>query len=477
MIFSWNRRGALGLGVAAASVALWASPPALANGRYPSAGQILVDAADPRRIVIRATYGVLITSDGGERWSWICEEAIGYSGFEDPMMVITGDGSMLAGLSRGLSATHDHGCRWELAQGGLTQRNIVDVSIDRADPTSAILLGSSVLAGDEILTQVWESKDNGRTWAQAGVDLPSSFIGVTLDSAPSDPRRLYVSGRWNGPTFQGALQRSDDRGKTWESFDIPGSDDRNLPYLGAVDPGDANTVYVRVDGDGSDVLLVSKDGGATWREVFRAASLVGFALSPDGATIAAGSDLDGLWIAPTTTLEFTQVGRLGVRCLTWTPQGLFACADELVDRFTAGVSVDGGETFSPLMTLDRLCGTAPACGSESVTGQTCDALWPGIARFLGATGRCDTGAGPSAGSSGDSMATGGTSADSAGAGAAGAGADSTGGGCSCSAAGSERSGAFLGWILVAGGVVIAGTRAPRASRTLRGRSAPAAGAR
>lgn len=463
MIFPRNRRGALGIGVAAASVALAASTPVLANGRYPSAGQILVDAADPRRIVIRATYGVLISSDGGERWSWICEEAIGYSGFEDPMLVITGDGSMLAGLSSGLSATHDHGCHWEIAQGGLAQRNVVDVSIDRADPTSALALSSTVLTGDEISTQVWESKDNGRTWAQAGVALPSSFLGVTLDSAPSDPRRIYVSGRWNGPTFQGALQRSRDRGRTWESFDIPGSDDRNLPYLGAVDPGDANIVYVRVDGDGSDVLLVSKDGGATWREVFRAASLVGFALSPDGATIAAGSDLDGLWIAPAATLEFTQVGRLGVRCLTWTAQGLFACADELVDGFTAGVSVDGGQTFSPLMTLDRLCGTPPpACGSDGSTAQTCASLWPAMARFLGTTGRCDAGA--SAGAGGDTVATGGTGASSAG--ATGSSPSSAGGGCSCDAAGRERRGASLGWTLAAGGALLRARRG-RLTRALR----------
>ncbi|WP_207217496.1 WD40/YVTN/BNR-like repeat-containing protein [Sorangium cellulosum] len=409
-------RIALGLAAAAASLALSAAAPALANGRYPTAGQILVDPADPEHIVVRATYGVLTTRDGGERWSWICEAAVGYSGFEDPMMVVTADGSMLAGLFDGLSATHDGGCDWQFAEGALAQRNIVDLSIDRADPASVLLLGSSVMASDAILTQVWESKDDGRTWTQAGADFPSTFLGVTLDSAPSDPRRIYVSGRRNGPTFQGIVRRSDDRGATWEEFDVPGSDDRNLPYLGAVDPEDPDVVYVRRDGDGADTLLVSRDGGATWREVFQAASLLGLALSPDGTRIAAGSDMDGLWVAPTDTLEFTQVGQLGVRCLTWTARGLFACADEPVDGFSAGVSTDGGATFSPLMTLDRLCGPPAACGAEGSTGRTCPDLWPATASFVGAARSCEAGA-----ASGGAAGAGGSGAG-AGGGAAGGGA-------------------------------------------------------
>ncbi|WP_437694195.1 WD40/YVTN/BNR-like repeat-containing protein [Sorangium sp. So ce176] len=453
-------RLAPGLGAAAAFVALSASTPALANGRYPAAGQILVDPSDPDHIVVRATYGVLTTRDGGARWSWICEAAIGYSGFEDPMMVVTGDGSILAGLFDGLSATHDDGCQWALAEGGLAQRYVVDLSIDRAAPAGALLLVSSVMGDDAILSQVWESKDDGRTWTQAGADLPSTFLGVTLDSAPSDPRRIYVSGRWNGPTFQGIVRRSDDRGATWEDFDVPGSDDRNLPYLGAVDPVDPDIVYVRRDGDGADALLVSNDGGATWREVFQATSLLGLALSPDGTKIAAGSDMDGLWIAPTATLEFTRIGDLGVRCLTWTAQGLFACADEALDGFTAGVSTDEGKTFSPLMTLDRLCGPPPACGGESSTGETCPALWPATARFVGAAGRCGAGV-PSGAAAGSGTSAGGGEAGGA---AAGGAEPSAGGGCSCEAAGGGRAGAFLSCMLAAGGALLRARRRGRSRR-------------
>ncbi|CAN95529.1 hypothetical protein predicted by Glimmer/Critica [Sorangium cellulosum So ce56] len=76
-----------------------------------------------------------------------------------------------------------------------------------------------MMASDAILTQVWESNDDGRTWTQAGVDFPSTFLGVTLDSAPSDPRRIYVSGRRNGPTF--CLCDCTGPGRQIGTYDVP----------------------------------------------------------------------------------------------------------------------------------------------------------------------------------------------------------------------------------------------------------------
>src|SRR2546428_3919761 len=102
----------LAAGAATALAVLAAQAPALANGRYPAAGQIIVDPSDPTSIVVRATYGILTTRDGGQRWSWICEASVGYGGSEDPMMGITKDSSMLARTFEGLSATHDPSCHW-----------------------------------------------------------------------------------------------------------------------------------------------------------------------------------------------------------------------------------------------------------------------------------------------------------------------------------------------------------------------------
>lgn len=374
--------------------ALAASPPALANGRYPAAGQIVVDPSNPDNIVVRATYGILSSRDAGESWGWICEGAIGYGGIEDPMMGITADGTLLAGIFKGLSISRDSGCSWMFAGGGLTERYVTDLSVEKVDPSRAVVIVSNGIGPSEFLTQLWESPDNGFTWTQAGVDLPSSFLGLTVDVAPSDTQRVYVSGRY-GPADQyaGAIQRSSNRGATWESLPVPGSDDTHLPYLSAIDPSNPDILYVRLDGDPVDSLLVSTNAGATWTTAFESTgNLFGFALTPDGSTVYIGGGKDGLWRAPTSSLAFEKVAEMNVRCLTATDTLLYACADEFADGFTAGVSTTQGATWKPLMHLASPC--APLqCGEGTSVVAQCEQAWGATQLVIGAEA-CESDAGP-----------------------------------------------------------------------------------
>lgn len=410
--------------VIATVAALSIPTPALANGRYPAAGQIAIAPSDPSTILVRATYGILLTKDGGQRWDWICEGAVGFTGSEDPMVSFTADGTMLAGIFEGLSVSQDGGCGWSFAGGGLAQHYVVDLAVDKVDPHDGVLVISNSAGQDDagqpvFLGQLWATADDGKTWAQAGVDLPQQFLALTVDTAPSDPNRVYASGRMGPPQYPGVLQRSDDRGATWQTLPIPGSDDTHLPYIGAIDPNDPDVVYVRLDGAPSDQLVVSKDGGQTWTKVFDGqGDLLGFALSPDGATVAIGGDKDGVWTAPASTLSFAKAGSVGAKCLTWSKDGLYACADEFIDGFTAGVSKDEGKTFTPIMHLSALCGPL-ACGAETSVGSMCAAQWPATAATISATG-CDQ---PDGGSSSSSSSSSGSSSS-------GGGGDD-GGGCSC----------------------------------------------
>lgn len=368
--------------------------PALANGRYPAAGQIVVAPTDPDHIVVRATYGAITSRDAGQSWGWICEGAIGYGGIEDPMMGITADGTLLAGIFNGLSISRDSGCSWAFAGGDLTKRYVTDLSVEKGDPSRAVLIVSNGVGPSEFLTQLWESPDNGLTWTQAGVDLPSSFLGLTVDVAPSDPQRVYVSGRY-GPADQylGAIQRSTDRGASWQSLSVPGSDDTHLPYLSAVDPNNPDILYVRLDGDPVDILLVSKDGGDTFTNAFESTgNLFGFALSPDGSTVFVGGSKDGLWRAPTSKLAFEKVSEVNVRCLTATDTLLYACGDEFTDGFTIGVSTTQGSTWTPLMHLASPCGPL-ACGEKTSVREQCEAAWGATQLTLGAE-TCESDAGP-----------------------------------------------------------------------------------
>jgi hypothetical protein len=444
------------LGVAAVVVVTLAAFPARANGRFPASGQLAVDPSDPAHLVVRTTYGLTVSHDGGASWSWICEASVGYGGTEDPMMAITADGSIIAGIFEGLSVSHDRGCQWDLTQGGLTGRYVIDVAAERLEPKNAVLLISNSIGGSMFLTELWETNDNAATWTVAGVDMPPDFLGLTLDAAPSLPSRVYVSGRYGKPAYDGAIERSNDRGKTWEKLLIPGSNDLALPYIGGIDPTHPDVVYVRLDADKNDRLVVTKDGGTTWTQAFTSSeNLTGFAISPDGATVALGGDKDGIWTAPASTLAFTKVSTVGARCLTWTKAGLYACADEFVDGFALGLSTNEGKTFTPVMHLQINCGPL-ACGAATSTGKVCPALWGATKLAIGGA-TCDgisttTGAGTSAASTGSSAAA--TSSSSGGA---------SEGGCSVSAP-ARAAGAVIPGLALAGAALARSRRRRRAKR-------------
>ena len=359
----------------------WAGP-ALANGRFPAAGQIAVHPSDPSRLVVRATYGLLVTRDAGENWDWICEEGVGYGGVEDPALAITGDGTLLAGVFEGLSVAPGEACDFSFVGGELADRYFIDVSVDRADPARAIALSSNGLTTNQFVVKLWESPDGGHSWDQAGVDLPTGFLGFNVDSAPSAPDRVYSSGSLGAPDYTPTLARSRDRGLSWQTRPIVAGGVDGVAYLSAVDPLDPDVVYVRLDGEPADSLVVSRNAGETWEVAFEAqGNLLGFALSPDGETVTVGGDTDGVWTAPASTLAFEKVSEVGAECLTWAEAGLYACAREFRDGFTVGLSTDEGRTFSPLMHLPCVRGPL-ACAPETSVGKVCRAAWPPVQQLI-----------------------------------------------------------------------------------------------
>jgi photosystem II stability/assembly factor-like uncharacterized protein len=406
--------------------------PARANGRFPASGQIALDPSDPDTLLVEATYGLLLTHDGGKNWGWICEPAVGYGNVEDPVMAFMSNGTLLAGIFEGLSLGTPDGCQWGFADGGLSSRYVIDLSVDKVTPSNALLIISNNAgqddAGDAIyLTQLWQTSDDGATWTQAGVNLPQQYLGLTVDAAPSNPMRVYSSGRNGPPDYPGVLERTDDRGATWLTLPIPGSDNTNLPYISAVDPTNPDVVYVRLDaqstGTGtatSDTLIVSKDGGMTWSTAYTAlGALNGFALSPDGTTVAIGGPMDGVLTAPSSTLAFTKVSSVGALCLSWDTTALYACASEFTDGFTAGISSDQGKTWTPIFHLSDFCQLQ--CAASTDVAQMCPAYWAPLVAQLDVP--CGNGAGGATSSAASS-----SSSSSSGSGGSGGAAKS----CACS---------------------------------------------
>ncbi len=421
------RRSAIAIALGSSTLVAALGTPAYANGRFPNADHLVVDPSDPDHVIVRATFGIVQTFDGGTTWVWLCEPAVGYGGTDDPAIAATGAGNLLVGIRTGIATSSDGGCAWETDETALAGFRIVDLAIDAQSPSSAVAITADDVDGNPRVV-VGETVDDGGSWAKLGQDLGSDLVPQTIDAAPSSPDRLYVSavaGVRNVPV----IERSSDRGETWTRLDVD-IPDAERTVISAVSPLNPDVVYLRVPGEGTDRLFVSTDAAESWTEILALeGEMLGFALSPDGSKVAIGLKQGGIHVASTDDHVFSQVGQSGVRCLSWAEAGLYACGNEGQDGFTVGRSTDEGASFTPLYHLLDIGLLECAAGTDA--GDQCPALFQDLLDQLGNTG--GAGGEPTGTTSGTSAATsgGGTSPDD--------GDD----GCSCNVGGGSSSAAFL----------------------------------
>jgi len=353
---SWRVRGSLPL-----LVLLAASSPrtALGNGRFPEANQLVVDANDARHIVARTTFGLVQTLDAGAHWSWICESAIQASGFQDPPLSIGTGGATLLGLADGVHVGEDSGCQWTNASADFSGEEVIDM----AGSSARIVATSLAQVNGALHARVAASSDGGHHFTTLG-SLLEDASPLTVEVAPSQSSRLYL-GMLDGNLENGLIARSDDGGLTWLRSPAPSGPDS--VYLSAVDPNDADRVYLRSMFP-SSVLFVSTDAGSHWKPIYTSvAELTGFALSPDGQRLAVGSS-DGVAIlsaaTPAGPYDVMASYSTPVNCLTWHGSALYACSTDATGGFSIGVSEAGSADFSPLLRFSDLepisCPSNPA---------------------------------------------------------------------------------------------------------------------
>jgi photosystem II stability/assembly factor-like uncharacterized protein len=398
----------------ALALVLLAPELARGNGAFPAASQLVADPADADHVVLRTTFGLLVTRDRGANWDWLCEAGAGYVDVEPPMAVLPG-GVILLAVPGGVSRSDATGCDFELAEG--LDALVYDLARVPSEPDGAVAISA---AGTD--AQLWRSADSGKSFAPVG-DIIPDFIPATVDVAATDANVIYASGL-SGTT--GALVRSTDGGRSFLRFPVPGTDPARRPYIAAVDPRNADTVYVRLAGQGASPLQVTHDGGESFVTVLTTTvPALGFAISPDGKTVIASNAYDGTFRANTDTLEFEKIACGGPICLSFSDAGLLGCGDQFVHGFVVGRSDDRGASFERL--VDLTCVRGPVtCDKGTSVGSLCPAAWPDVQSQLGATDCSPPDVEPYTGclggaGAGEAGTTGGTAA---------AGGASTGGGAS-----------------------------------------------
>ncbi|MEX2551816.1 MAG: hypothetical protein WD627_02275 [Actinomycetota bacterium] len=194
---------------------------------------------DSETVYVSGHPGLTVSHDGGKTFS---ERNQGLPSTD--VHAFGGGGGVLYGASpqAGFFSSPDGGRSWKVVNPNEGRSFFGRILVDPNNPMR--LLAADAAAG------VAESIDGGRTFADlGGVSAPT-----WLSWDPNNPKLLVASGQ------QGAA-RSDDGGRTWSSLDLP-----TLPAMVEVDPTDPQRLYAGSH-DGSNVsLLVSDDGGVTWRK-------------------------------------------------------------------------------------------------------------------------------------------------------------------------------------------------------------------
>lgn len=356
---SWADRSELDASSPYAKLSWNAVGPRFCGGRIES---IAVPTDNPYRLYVAPGSGNLFRSDdGGLTWTPIFDHQPTHSigcvevAPSDPDVLWVGTGEAhLGGMSwdgQGVFRSDDGGASWRSAGLGDSRR----IGKIRAHPEDADTAWTAVISGnDETIRGVWKTVDAGMTWKQV-LATGKQIAAIDLVIDPATPSHLYAA-TWDRRSGDGSgIHRSRDGGKTWDRLDkgLPrGSDiervavdlcgtqsetvyaltvDRRKPgegrygvggvvyrsddggsnwtrchegfvptYVGwdfcdvKVDPRDPERLYVC-----GQALIVSTDGGATWRKVReRIRRLLPFEDRLPSGDQALHLDAHELWIDP-----------------------------------------------------------------------------------------------------------------------------------------------------------------------------------
>lgn len=339
--------------------AAYAPSTARANGRFPRAQQIVADPADANHLVLRATFGLVSTRDGGKSWAWTCEEAMGFSGAWDPPIAFGNDGALLMGLTDGLVSTRD-ACSMQRSMKG-------ELVSDLSRAPDGDLVATSTASNPAVLFR--RGKDGRAT--QLGRGLAGVYLD-TVDAAPSKPSRVYATGVQIGEPPEAHLFVSDDGGAKLVEV-TPVLPTKGRLFLAAVDPHDPMHLFVRQLGDKGSDLLVSGDGGHSFAVALHMdGAMYGFAIDASGEKLWVGSadETQGIWASRNGGVTFTQAAKVIVYCLARVGAELYVCSEPFRPLgYAVGVSHDDGATVSPLATFADVTGPIACDAGDGVRCQ------------------------------------------------------------------------------------------------------------
>jgi hypothetical protein len=346
---------------------------ARANGRYPAQQDVMFRPGSPDWIYSIVTFGMIVSSDDGASFRWICEEAIPYGGTYDPDYAVLPDGTIYATTYDGLRVTHDDGCTWNDPPAPVA--GLLPAQVERGGD-GAIWLGLA----DPDDKNVYVSRDGGASFEVTTLGGASWWNSIAV--APSDPQRVYVSGYkipTDGSDVTHVIYRTIDGGATWEPISV-------APFIinigakvfvDAISPTNPDVVYVRVTRTGDtkhpgNAIYRSTNGGESFEKIYEVADELRVLQRADGQVII-GSKVKGSVVSPSGDPDsFVEVASPPeVACLREREDGtLFVCGSNWKpDNFAIARSTTFGN-WQPVMAFVDMVGPV-ACPAGTPQHDTC----------------------------------------------------------------------------------------------------------
>src|SRR5262249_34258411 len=149
---------------------------------------------------------------------------------------------------------------WEKLAGGLPNTGFARIKLavgpPRAPSAESTLYAAFASDGDALLG-IWNSTDNGSTWAKVTTPqtLGQANYNLALAVDPTDANIVYYGTSSNATGTGGALWRSRDGGQTWTDLSAGNG------ASGGLHP---DTHWIAVAGANRNTLFTANDGGV-WR--------------------------------------------------------------------------------------------------------------------------------------------------------------------------------------------------------------------
>ena len=336
-----------------------ASRVARADGAFPNGQSILVPADRPDEIMLATNFGLVTSQDAGRTWLYSCELAV--TSYARLYQIGPGPADRLFAIAGGKLVFSDDGaCGWQTAGGMLGDDLCEDAFIDPTDGTHVLAAG--LASGEGIDYSVYESSDGGATFSRALYAAAPGDLITGLEIARSDPMTIDLT-LANGGGAAPTLARSTDGGTTWQLTDLTSAFGSGQVRILAIDPTDADRVFLRVIEATGDRLGIVTDGGATVTTPLAFDGGLGAFVRTGAGTLLAFGTAAGapaLFRSSDGGATFVPVaGPPNILALAERAGIVYAATDSSLGPFAEATSTDEGTSWTPGLAFAQVSAITP----------------------------------------------------------------------------------------------------------------------